>query len=70
MGSIVSVPGLQRARSTVVAQGRRCATAHGIFLDQGLNLCLLHGQANSLPLSPQGSPLDGHQGSTGEAEPP
>ena len=28
---------------------------HGIFLDQGFNLCLLHGQANSLPLSHQGS---------------
>ena len=27
----------------------------GIFLDQGLNLCLLHCQADSLPLSHQGS---------------
>ena len=26
-----------------------------IFLDQRLNPCLLHWQANSLPLSPQGS---------------
>ena len=28
----------------------------GIFLTQGLNLHLLHWQADSLPLSPQGSP--------------
>ena len=31
----------------------------GIFLDQRLNLCLLHWQVDSLPLSPLGSPL-GH----------
>ena len=29
----------------------------GIFLDQGLNLCLLHWQVDSLPLSHQGSPV-------------
>ena len=29
----------------------------GIFLDQGLNLYLLHWQADSLPLSHQGSPM-------------
>ena len=29
----------------------------GIFLTQGSNLCLLHWQANSLPLSHQGSPI-------------
>ena len=29
----------------------------GIFLTQGLNLSLLHWQVESLPLSPQGSPL-------------
>ena len=28
----------------------------GIFLTQGLNLCLLHWQADSLPLSHWGSP--------------
>ena len=28
----------------------------GIFLIQGLNLCLLHWQADSLPLGHQGSP--------------
>ena len=31
--------------------------AGGIFLDQGWNLCLLHWQENSLPLSHQGSQL-------------
>ena len=30
----------------------------GIFLDQGWNLCLLHWQVNSLPLSHQGSQLE------------
>ena len=30
----------------------------GIFPTQGLNLSLLHWQAGSLPLSPQGSPLN------------
>ena len=33
-----------------------CFTACGIFLVQGSNPCLLHWQANSLPLSHQGSP--------------
>ena len=32
------------------------AQACGIFPDQGSNLCLLHWQADSLPLSHQGSP--------------
>ena len=41
--------------SVVVAHGFSCPTACGIFLDQGLNSCLLHWQADSLPLSHQGS---------------
>ena len=32
----------------------------GIFLTQGLNLCLLHWQADFLPLSHQGSPIYTH----------
>ena len=36
--------------------GLTCPTARGIFLDQGSNLCPLHWQAGSLPLSHQGSP--------------
>ena len=37
-----------------------CSTAHGIFLHQGSNPCLLHWQADSLPLSLQGSPYTLH----------
>lgn len=33
-----------------------CSTALGIFLDQGLNQCLLHWHVDSSPLSHQGSP--------------
>ena len=36
-----------------------CSTACGIFPDQGLNPCLLHWQADSLPLSHEGSLLIG-----------
>ena len=35
-----------------------CSEACGIFLDQGLNSCLLHYQADSLSLSHQGSPIN------------
>ena len=34
----------------------RCSVACGILLDQGLNPCLLHWQADSSPVSHQGSP--------------
>ena len=40
-----------------MAQGLRCSMACGILPDRGSNLCLLHWQADSLPLSYQGSPL-------------
>ena len=42
--------------SVVVAHRLSCSAACGILLDQGSNLCLLHWQADSLPLSHQGSP--------------
>ena len=35
----------------------RCSEACGLILDQGLHPCLLHWQADSLPLSRQGSPM-------------
>ena len=54
--SAVVAPGLQRAGSVVVAPGLTCSVACGIFPDQGSNPCLLHWQADSLPLSHQGSP--------------
>ena len=41
--------------SVVLVHGLSCSMASGIFLDQGSNLCLLHCQADSLPLSQQGS---------------
>ena len=40
----------------VVVLGLSCSMVCGIFLDQGLNVCLLHWQEDSLPLSHQGSP--------------
>ncbi|CAI9152015.1 unnamed protein product [Rangifer tarandus platyrhynchus] len=42
-------------RFSSVAHRLRCLTACGIF-NQGSNSCLLHWQADSLPLSRQGSP--------------
>ena len=45
--------------SVVVAPGLSCSTECGIFPDQGLNPCPLHWQADSLPLSHQGSPFFG-----------
>ena len=41
-----------------MAHGQLCSMARGIFPDQGLNPCLLHWQAESLPLSHQGSQRD------------
>ena len=41
----------------VVVNGPSCSAACGVFPYQGSNLCLLHWQADSLPLSHQGSPL-------------
>ena len=39
--------------SIAVAHGLSCSLACGIFLDQGLNSCLLHWRVDSLPLSHQ-----------------
>ena len=41
--------------SVVVVHGFSCFAACGILSDQGSNLCLLHWQADSLPLSHQGT---------------
>ena len=48
--------GLESTGSVVVAHGLSCSAACGIFPDQGLNLHLLHWQADSSPLSHLGSP--------------
>ena len=57
MGSVVAVPGLQSTGSTAVVHGFSCSAVCAIFPDYGFNLCLLHWQASSLPLSHQGIPL-------------
>ena len=41
----------------VVLYGLSHSVARGIFPDQGLNQCPLHWQADSYPLSQQGSPM-------------
>ena len=53
---MASAAAAQRAGSVVVAHRLRCSTVSGIISDQGLNPCLLHWQADSLPLSHKGSP--------------
>ena len=56
--SVVAALKLCSAGSTAVLHvGLSCSMACGIFLDQGLNPCLLRWQADSLPLSHQGSRL-------------
>ena len=42
--------------SIVVTHRPSCSTVFGIFSDRVLNPCLLHWQADSLPLNHQGSP--------------
>ena len=53
--SAAVAPGLQSTGSVVVALRLSRSTACGTFPDRGLNLCLLHRQADSLPLAHQGS---------------
>ena len=55
--SVAEAPGLQSAGSVVVAQELSYFKARGIFPDLGLNPGLLHRQADSLPLTHQGSPV-------------
>ena len=47
---------LQDSDSVVVPHGLGCSAAWGIFLDRGLNPCLLHRQVDSYPLYHPGSP--------------
>ena len=53
VGSVVWLQG-SRTQAQLLWCGLSCSSACGIFPDQGLNPCLLHGQADSLPLSHQG----------------
>ena len=48
--SVVAAPGLESTGPVVEAHGHSCSETCGIFLDQKLNLCLLHWQVDSLPL--------------------
>ena len=56
VGSAVAAPALSSTGSTAVAHRFSYSVACGIFPDQGLNPCLLHWQADSLPLSHRRSP--------------
>jgi len=47
---VVAAHGLESTGSVVLVQGLSCSTASGIFLDQGLNPCLPHQQADFLLL--------------------
>ena len=60
VGLIVAVPGLYSTGSIVAAHGLSWSSARGIFPDEGSNPCLLHWQADSLPLSHQGCRLIFH----------
>ena len=51
----VAAPGLLSTGSVVGMHGFSCSSACGIFLDQGLNQCLLTGKVDSSPLDHQGS---------------
>ena len=53
--SVVAARGLTSCSSWALRH--RLIVVHGIFLDQGSNLCLLLWQAISLPLSHRGSPV-------------
>ena len=55
--SAAAASGFQSTGSVVAANGLSCSAAGGIFLDQRSNLCPLHWQVDSLPLSHQGSPI-------------
>ena len=68
MGASVSVAhglrscgsGLQSTGSIDMAHRFHRPAACGIFPDQGWNLCSLHEQKDSLPMSHQGNPKVGH----------
>ena len=54
VGSALVAPGLEGSAAAVWVPS--CSVARGIFLDQGSSPYLLCWQADSLPLSHQGSP--------------
>ena len=54
--SVVAAPQTLEQGLVVVMLGLSCSAACGVFPDQESNLCLVHWQADSSPLSRQGSP--------------
>ena len=60
MGSVVVACGLQSTGLIGVVQRLSQSRACEIFMDQGSNPCLLHRQADSLPLNHKGSPRHLH----------
>ena len=54
--SVVAALGLSSSGQELWYTSFNCSVAYGVFLHQGLNLCLLHWQADSLLLSNLGSP--------------
>ena len=52
---------LEHSSTVVVAHRLSCPEACGFFLDRGSNPYPLHWQANSLPLSHEGSPTQGFE---------
>ena len=54
--SVVAACELRSCDSWALEHGLSCSVACDLLPDQGLNLCLLHWQAGSLPVSHQGSP--------------
>ena len=56
VGSVVAAHGLETQSSVGVVHRPSCPAARGVFPDQGSNLYLLHWQADSLPVTQQGSP--------------
>ena len=56
MGSVAEVPGLQSTGTVVMVHGLGCSKVYGVVSNLGLNQCLLHREADSLPQSHQGSP--------------
>ena len=50
----VTVHRVAKSQTRLSTHRLSCSMTCGIFLDQGWNLCLLHWQADSLPLSHQG----------------
>ena len=58
VGSVVVTPRLYGTGSVVVAHWLSCSLACEVFLGQESKLCVLQWQAESLPLSHQGSPPD------------